>query len=305
MSSESDRHDPRLPPELERRIFEIAALARPTRIPTLMLVAQRVKFWVEPLLYRVVFLTDLTADELRDLDLPTFTADALEQRSPNPFRHVRHLFIDDAVVEQPTLKSWFLACASVTNLYAWLVCEPEILPSIIGLTNIQYLTIDVRALCSPTAPFPLFLTITHLELFDLTRAAKESVDRICGSISLIPRLTHIALNPGLHKILSHAALCANAQLQCIVFLFPRGSLDRNPLLNGSLNGSPLLDDSRFVCIKEVLEGYKDWLNGAVFGEDYWALADAFLAARQAGTIDRSRYHILNEGNLEVKYVESG
>ncbi|KAJ6505048.1 hypothetical protein C8R45DRAFT_923356 [Mycena sanguinolenta] len=30
---------------------------------------------------------------------------------------------------------------------------------------------------------------------------------------------------------------------------------------------------------------EDWLNGAVFGKDYWALADAFVAARRAGTID--------------------
>ncbi|KAJ6505111.1 hypothetical protein C8R45DRAFT_544408 [Mycena sanguinolenta] len=78
--SESD-HEPTLPPELERRIFEIAALACPVRIPTLMLVARRVKFLVEPLLYRVVFLKDSTTGHLlRDLDLPAFTAVALEQR---------------------------------------------------------------------------------------------------------------------------------------------------------------------------------------------------------------------------------
>ncbi|KAJ6505114.1 hypothetical protein C8R45DRAFT_894504 [Mycena sanguinolenta] len=273
MASESD---PRLPLELERRIFEIAALACPTRIPTVMLVARRVKFWVEPLLYRAVFLNYSTTHQLlRDLNLPAFTADALERRPSNSFRYVGHLFIDDAV-KRPTLKSWLLACTGVTNLSAWFNCASDILPSITSLTNIQYLTIDVRALCSTTVPFPLFLTITHLELFDFTRAAEDSVDRVWGNISLIPRLTHLALNPNLQHFLPHAALCGHTQLQCIVFLSPRRSLD----------GSPLCDDSRFVCIDEDMDYYEDWLNGAVFGEDYWALADTFLAARRAGTVDR-------------------
>ncbi|KAJ6505180.1 hypothetical protein C8R45DRAFT_1209027 [Mycena sanguinolenta] len=281
MASESDDREPRLPPELERRIFEIAALAQPIWIPSLMLVARRLKLWVEPLLYRVVFLKD--TGTLRDLDLPTFAADALEQRPPNYFCYVRHLFIDEAFVKRPALMSWLLAWTGVTNLYACFNCAPDILPSISSLANIQYLTIDVRALCSTTVPFPLFLTITHLELFDFTRAAEESADCICHNISLIPQLTHLALNH-LQYSLSHAALCGHTQLQCIVFWSPWRSL----------NGSPLRDDSRFVCIDGELDYSGDWLNGAVFGQDYWALADAFIAARRAGTINRSRYRIVNE-----------
>ncbi|KAJ7871108.1 hypothetical protein B0H13DRAFT_1043927 [Mycena leptocephala] len=42
------------PIELERQIFEICAGSRPVLIPKLMLVAWRVKQWVEPLLYRTV-----------------------------------------------------------------------------------------------------------------------------------------------------------------------------------------------------------------------------------------------------------
>ncbi|KAJ6505203.1 hypothetical protein C8R45DRAFT_1209036 [Mycena sanguinolenta] len=275
MSSVFDHHSPKLPPELERRIFETAALARPIRVLTLMLVSRRVKIWVEPILYRVVFLTHSTAGQLRNLGLPTFTAGALEQRSPNPFRHVRHLSIYYAVVKQPALESWILACTGVTNLYALFNCQPEILPSISGLTNVQYLTIDVRVLCGTTVLFPLFLAITHLELFDFTHAAEENVDRVCRNISLIPRLTHLGIESA------------------------------SELLSVTRCALPLLGDDRFVTIHEDLDPDKDWLNGAVFGEDYWALADAFLAARRAGTIPLSRYHIANEGNLAiVEYVES-
>jgi hypothetical protein len=45
MGTESSAADPRLPYELERVIFEIAAVSRPTSIPNLMLTAWRVKDW--------------------------------------------------------------------------------------------------------------------------------------------------------------------------------------------------------------------------------------------------------------------
>ncbi|KAF7367991.1 hypothetical protein MSAN_00864800 [Mycena sanguinolenta] len=290
MSGDSSLGDPRLPPELEREIFEIAAWARPTWIPVLMLVARRVKYWVEPFLYRVVFLKDVKTDERRNLDLPTFTPDTLEHRSHN-FLHVKNLFIDGYSVGTTTLKSWLLACIGVTNLFAHFRCTPEILTSISTFTDITYLTIDVRALCDTTVPFPLFRTVTHLELLDFS-TQREEVERTCLNISLIPCLTHIALNMYLDTRLSHAALRGIAQLQCIVFLSTE---------QASLVDSPLLDDSRFVWIEEGVPYYADWLNGVVFGEDYWSFADAFLAARRAGTIDRSRYRIENGKGLE--YVD--
>ncbi|KAJ6465313.1 hypothetical protein C8R45DRAFT_494473 [Mycena sanguinolenta] len=289
MSVHLEVGDPRLPPELERGIFEIAALARPNWIPVLMLVARRVKCWVEPFLYRVVFLQSvIMPEELHDLGLPNFAMDELDQRFHNCLRHVRYLLVDS----EAERKNWPLAsCTGVTNLFAHFRCTPDILTSISGFTDITYLTIDVRTLCGTAVPFPLFLTVTHLELLDFYAQSGE-VDSVCLNISLIPCLTHMALNMSLDTLLSHAALCAITQLQCIVFL----STDE-----ASLNGSPLLDDSRFVYIKEGLPYDTDWLNGAVFGEDYWSFADAFLAARRAGTIHRSRYRIVNGKDLD--YVE--
>ncbi|KAF7367202.1 hypothetical protein MSAN_00980500 [Mycena sanguinolenta] len=283
MSSESTFSDPRLPPELERGIFEIAALARPAAIPVLMLVARRVRIWVEPLLYRVVFLKDVSMD---NIGLPVFTAAALEQISHN-LRHVKYLFIDDESIEVTDVEEWLLACPGITNLYAQFGCTPTILPSISSFTDITHLTIDVRALSGTTVPLPLFLAVTHLELLDFTDEG-DTVDRVCPNLSSMPCLTHMALNMYLDTLLSHAALCANTQLRCIVFLSTMAPSD----------GSPLLDDSRFVCIQEEVRYYTDWLNGAVFGEDYWSLADAFLAARHAGTISRSRYLICTGRDFE-------
>ncbi|KAF7368048.1 hypothetical protein MSAN_00870700 [Mycena sanguinolenta] len=279
MGSDFALRDPRLPPELERKVFKIAGLARPTGIPALMPVARRVKGWVEPLLYRVVLLADASMNELHNLALPIVTVDALEKRPHTCLQHVRSLFINGKLVGENKLENWLLACTGVTNLYAQFLCTPKILPSLSGFTNIRYLTIDFRALCGPTVPLPLFLTVTHLELLDFTNECKgKSADRLCQNLSFIPCLTHIAFNMYLDTLASHAAVCAMAQLQCIVFLSIWESFD----------GSPLLDDSRFVCIKDDSElgYYSDWLYGVVFGEDYWTFAEAFLAARRAGTIDR-------------------
>ncbi|KAJ6483332.1 hypothetical protein C8R45DRAFT_1215162 [Mycena sanguinolenta] len=158
--------------------------------------------------------------------------------------------------------AWLLACPGITNLFAQFYLTPETLGLLAEFTNIQYLTIPVRALAGTTVAHPLFLTITHLELRDW---ASDSipVDRVCHNIILIPQLTHIAFNPCLKSRLSHAELCADDRLQCIVFL-SRAGVD----LCTVLDGSPLLDDSRFVCIEEKI-GYRlNWLRGAISGDDY-------------------------------------
>ncbi|KAJ6489992.1 hypothetical protein C8R45DRAFT_1096958 [Mycena sanguinolenta] len=272
MSNQIDLIDTRLPPELEHKIFEIAALARPKSIPALMLVARRVKCWVEPLLYRIVFLRAPHQHAPPKFSLPTFSVDALERTSHEFFGHVRNLFIS-AATEETAVKSWLLACPNTTNLYAMFDVTPAILPCLTGFANVRYLTIEACALGGDSVPFPLFLRVTHLELLNST----DDVACVCRNLTLIPWLTHIALNPHLPSRLSHAELLANAQLQCIVFLSTDISLDT----------SPLLDDARFVCINESVEYLVNWLQGAISGDDYWSVADAFLAARRAGEIDRT------------------
>ncbi|KAK7026386.1 hypothetical protein R3P38DRAFT_2949538 [Favolaschia claudopus] len=53
---------------------------------------------------------------------------------------------------------------------------------------------------------------------------------------------------------------------------------------------PRSADDRFVVLRQI-RWFEDWLRGAIIGEDYWALADRFIAAKRAGKVDRSCYHI--------------
>ncbi|KAJ7234916.1 hypothetical protein C8J57DRAFT_1531192 [Mycena rebaudengoi] len=78
--------DPAFPPELEQKIFEAAALAHPGMIPTFLRVAQRVRIWIEPFLYRVIWFDS----EERVAAQTT----ALRSKPPSFFKEVRHLFFD-------------------------------------------------------------------------------------------------------------------------------------------------------------------------------------------------------------------
>jgi hypothetical protein len=152
-----------------------------------------------------------------------------------------------------------------------------------ALRGVQYLTVDVRAIfehAATVAPHSSFLAhVTHLELLELVHLSSEDTDRICSHLALIPDLTHVAFNTRLFDNVSHTGLHADARLKCIAFLSAR----RHALKETS----PLLHDSRFVWIQQDSDYRLDWLRGAVTGEDYWAIADAFIAARRLGEVDRT------------------
>ncbi|KAJ7339015.1 hypothetical protein DFH08DRAFT_938803, partial [Mycena albidolilacea] len=281
---------PRLPLELERKIFESAALARPMSIPHLMLVAWRVKEWVGPLLYHVVFLcspSPMRKSHSRTFGLPTFTEDALQQRPTTCFRRAKHLFIGFKV-DPSAVESWLPACSGVTNLFAQISYPTKMLHALSVLCSVRHLTIDIRSLSRTDGPCPLFRSVTHLELFELYDIGSEpedGADRLSDNLALIPHLTHIAFNPKLPKMVSHAALAADTRLQCIAFLVSAPYTLKKT--------SPLLEDDRFVCVQQNLDYRLDWLRGAVTGDDYWALAEAFIAARLAGRVDRMCLHCLH------------
>jgi hypothetical protein len=60
------------------------------------------------------------------------------------------------------------------------------------------------------------------------------------------------------------------------------------LRSGTLENARALadDDIRFVCIRQERPFRVDWLCGIGGGEDYWALAETFIAARRTGKVDR-------------------
>ncbi|KAJ6550003.1 hypothetical protein B0H19DRAFT_1378707 [Mycena capillaripes] len=285
---------PRLPFELERVIFEIAALSRPTTIPKLILVARRVKQWIEPLLYRVIFLCCPLSERqmhCRSLGFPIFTDGRLLQiakEKPVAFlRHaVTHLYIG-SFVQPPVVNSILTTCTHVTNLFIQPNPSYHMHP-LSALICVRYLTIDAEAVLKYYDPatgvlHPLFLNLTHIELFVWTYHPLWNWNALCERLTLMPHLTHVSFTLMLRDLVPHSTLRANARLQCIVFLTSE-EMDEQ---------SPLLGDSRFLCIDAKTEYQLDWLRGAHTGEDYWALADDFITARRVGKVDESQYRIVD------------
>ncbi|KAJ6550053.1 hypothetical protein B0H19DRAFT_1264916 [Mycena capillaripes] len=287
--------DPKLPPEVERIIFEIAALLCPIHIPKLILIAWRVKEWVELLLYRVVQFMPRQMDGAPppQIRLPAFTSQILLKKiAARPQfidSSVRHLFIGGVVVRSPAI---LMACTGVTNLVMENATYAH-LAALGSLKCLRRLVVDVQMLFKDRpmdSKHPVFRHMTHLELLDDYRSNDHHrpprTRALCALLARIHHLAHVAFNtipvqPDLLDALL-AGLRANARLECIVLLSPDpGVIDR---------ARSLADDSRFVCLERA-DYRASWLRGTGYGEGDWDLADAFIAARRAGRVDSSEFII--------------
>ncbi|KAJ6571538.1 hypothetical protein B0H19DRAFT_662446 [Mycena capillaripes] len=292
----------RLPPELERHIFEISALSRPVAIPNLSLVAWRVKTWVEPLLYHVLFMDSFTS---RPIDgLPSITGELLLRlvnERPKPFfaHSVRYLVLEYKAWGQQLcnhrsfMPSIFLACTGVTHL--WLKTElrlsSEELSALTDLRDLRCLAIRVKHLfkgvdVSQSADFvhPVLRNVTHLEVLDLSGTFN---DYVCTQIARIPNLTHLSFRVEAFCAVLVPVLRASSQLQCLVFLCPL-DMETDPV-----------DDPRFVIVRFLshnilVDTRVHWQQEGLTGESYWAKTDRFLAGKRAGEIDEFQYLIYAE-----------
>ncbi|KAJ7737315.1 hypothetical protein B0H16DRAFT_1891665 [Mycena metata] len=198
--------EPFLPPELERKIFEIAASAGNTTIPPLLRVAKRVKIWLEPLLYRRVLIRSRPlSNELflsnGDIMISTAALAAAMERLPPGFlhTHTRHLYLDpsayhDSVQDRSRM---FAALTGVTDLMLLNLVnfdEAPLLLAEISRLPLRHLHAHLEILFQPAPPgvgvidfsHPLFRNITHLSARD-----DFQPDWATG-LSLLPCLTHLS-----------------------------------------------------------------------------------------------------------------
>ncbi|KAJ7458609.1 hypothetical protein FB451DRAFT_1273588 [Mycena latifolia] len=188
---ESERCEPpsptlvanRLPLDFERAIFESCALSRPVTIPNLMLVAWRVKDWLEPLLYRVI----CVSDSLPRDGFPHFTLDILQSainRKPASFFHhaVRHLYLEDPC-DAAQLCTILAACTGVTDLFAEVPGAASAAPAF-GALPLRHLAAIIGGLDFTHA---LFRHITHLTMLELGGPAAG-----WEGLADLPHLTHVA-----------------------------------------------------------------------------------------------------------------
>ncbi|KAJ6564458.1 hypothetical protein B0H19DRAFT_1141137 [Mycena capillaripes] len=287
-----------LPEDLEREIFEISAYSRPIFIPMLMLVARRVKLWVEPLLYRTIVLESW---EVTVNGYPVHSWGTLVpilESKPTSFFHnaVRNLFW----VASDHHKMLPMQCRSIENL--WIAYEaydkpPDIFPLIEDLPLRQLY-------CNLTHLFGLqrqidfdhriFASVTHLELFDSWMS--NSFDpTIWRNLALIPQLSHLSFNDPASVTIWPSLLLTCHSLRVFVAL---GLFPMQAMINSHQEKEELVEDSRFV-IMTLNEATRDWQMGAHTGIDYWSRAEDFIAKRRSGEIDSLQYWIEKDESLNI------
>ncbi|KAJ7778965.1 hypothetical protein B0H16DRAFT_1500619 [Mycena metata] len=272
---------PRLPPELERQIFELCASARPVAIPKLMLVAWRVKEWIEPLLYHTIMVCQSTpVDGYHSLTPETLTA-LLRLKPADFFRDsVRNLLLH--AVSQSVVASVLAVCTGVESL--WAPMASSVLGPTTGLP-LKHLYTNFSPLFESVHPGdPLFSQLTHLELIGIVNVGVD----IPSILSLLPKLSHLAFND--EEFTPH---CPGVLEQCksLAVLVSLG----NPLVPGMAfheYEQDLSKDIRFVVL--FSSWFKDWQMGVRSNSDYWLRAENFIAQRRSGAIDAAQYEVFDD-----------
>ncbi|KAJ7255550.1 hypothetical protein C8J57DRAFT_598003 [Mycena rebaudengoi] len=176
---------PSFPLEIEREIFEIAATHHPETIPTLLLVAQRVLQWIEPLLYRTLvvsrtlFLGRIAARRLDPADLLHL--------QPAKLKHIQNLLVwhygSDLLPVLPL-------CGHVERL-GLRSDDPSMLTVLEAMPLVlQHLSfINSSTLDDIDPSRPLFRTLTHLDMFACTEGQKLDFQ-----FAQFPALTHLGVH---------------------------------------------------------------------------------------------------------------
>ncbi|KAJ7651270.1 hypothetical protein FB45DRAFT_1078938 [Roridomyces roridus] len=185
-----------LPPELERQIFELVAYSQPLFVPTLSLVAKRVKAWVENFLYRVVVVSKPNTGTIDfEMPCPDFRASQIQHLPPPVLRNsVRHLFLKDVPEEEA--RFLLSTCENLDDLsISW------VYPLASLLEIAERFFRDPQAEMNEGEPrmrvdwtHALFSYLTHLERY------AEHFHNLPAGLASIPNLTHLALGSGVDSL---------------------------------------------------------------------------------------------------------
>ncbi|KAJ7098205.1 hypothetical protein C8R43DRAFT_1141536 [Mycena crocata] len=272
-------HQAALPPELERAIFEIAALLWPSSVPRLVLVSKRVRKWLEPLLYHT-----LTVGENGITAYPLYQATPLTtvmRHSQAGFRkHVRNLFLD-----LPHTDYILSVCTRVENLWLSSPLDDINLCRLVGSLRLSRFYGDVQPLLRTLPPnHQFFAHLTHLELMGSAGHVSTADLEIWSNISHLPRLTHLSFNDETFIDIAPALLQSCHSLALLIQLQEFGPRPDH------WYSEDLIRDLRFVALS-CRYFVKDWQVGVRTGWDYWARAEEFVKERQGGIIATSQFRM--------------
>ncbi|KAF7346778.1 hypothetical protein MSAN_01816300 [Mycena sanguinolenta] len=272
------------PHDLEREIFEMTSLLYPGFIPTLLRVCHRVRVWLEPLLYRVLVLSDSRRDPEHGLRIVASKPTAFLQKT---VRHVL-LKVRQAPEQRKLYASLLAKCSGTISLSIDGEVDRGFL-RLLGKMRLQRLGFTVPPFFMKwnRAGFahPLFVSVTHLDLYSLGHSDDHDIQKWHG-ITTLPVLSHLALSPSIATYILPSIVTQCPRLRAIVV-----TTHRSRSADLAFANSLALADERIV-VMAIRMGYDDdWELGVRGGDDFWARAEAFLARKRAGKVESSCYFL--------------
>ncbi|KAJ7443120.1 hypothetical protein FB451DRAFT_1568734 [Mycena latifolia] len=266
--------NPAFPPELEREIFEVAALLHPGTIPTLLQVARRISIWIEPLLYTVVRVNE-SPKIARAIMCAT-------DSKPASFFHnsVHHLLLESGAPWTLSEATEFLKlCPRLISFAAFgQFADPTLLP-ILGQMRLRQISVALRTLFGGVGSIDLthavFASTTHLDILD---PIDQSGTGICARIAALPALTHLCLDRITSWKRLETLLADCPRLEVLVSLFPR----KESSMASQWAWSSPIHDPRFV-VAVYTDLADNWEARARCRPNFWSLAEDFVARRRAGS----------------------
>ncbi|KAJ7862837.1 hypothetical protein B0H13DRAFT_2354404 [Mycena leptocephala] len=251
---------PTLPLELERDIFEVAALSSHSQAATLMLVSKRVKQWVEPYIYRMVLVGGPTPNCANEDKLFLSSKAKPQLFIETAVRHFFLLRLQGLLAEWTIRWHGILALSTgVTNLFSNVPFE-GLLPILGNMHSLSQLAVNIGLLFHG-APIDfthnLFCNITHLEAFDI-----EGDCTVWIGLSHITTLTHFSCSNDHLLSLAEDILARCQSLQRFIYI-----------CNGTEYGPAAPSTAKVVdsCFAVITldDAAADWEKGVLLGKDYW------------------------------------
>ncbi|KAJ7255579.1 hypothetical protein C8J57DRAFT_1655082 [Mycena rebaudengoi] len=257
---------PSIPPELEREIFEITATHHPETMPTLLLVAQRILQWIEPLLYRtlVVGRTTLVLGRIaaRRLDPAN-----LLHLQPAKWKHVQNLPAWDS---HSDLLPILPLCGHVERLELY-GADPLMFTALedmpLAVQHLSFINSSTLDAIDPSRP--LFRTLIHLDMFAGTERQPLNF-----KFAQFPALTHLSMHGDRRPPFFLALLASCPKPHVLVSnIWIWASWNRRQA------HQPIDVGLRFVMMfteTSINHLVEEWTLGARGGKDFWAHAEHFI-----------------------------
>ncbi|PPQ73917.1 hypothetical protein CVT24_012782 [Panaeolus cyanescens] len=271
--NESPQMVPSLPPELERKIFQMVFDPEdPPFNGKLMLVAKRVRMWIRPLVYRVM--------EQRYVTFPEFGRCPSSVNPTEVYQFAQHLAIDETNQDLHMVKDFISKCTNLINLGCWTTeRDPWILHNISKLQHLRRLSVNLRLCTTATLRGVLeprnraaFSSLTHLELINpepdlplrlFTKCTNITHFSICSNFTQ-ERVWYVMLG----NLLSSWETLRIFLLSIVKECLPGCARDF------------YANDTRIAIMDVNMSDTVDWFRGAHGGIDVWWHAENLVFARK-------------------------